>query len=401
MAVKLQTLPTVDWHPNSDELALAPSLKGLIPAVYGCFEVEIGPSRCSALVVQAVSSTVQTFFDEMMRAPLTKNSFAVMLDVLIETLKQMCVYAGFPHAFRLGDWHAYNLGMERKRVYLIDWEDTRYSPMMTAYRRISPAMKTFLKWIPEFQPAKIQEDVGFRTAWMRLLEKIQQHLGRWWRTFHGGDLPTPSQLDTLLSELCDVAKDLPIELGCSRDLGFCDEKMEVGPGCLRDHPGTTRGPSIYLSMKECLREMLHTDKRNTVEFVKNLALDGLKTSKNMRQLMFDQGGSLWDDVFIESLAWCTAEQRGSITASEILCAVDDAMKDVDGDEPRLRESKDPLDAPPPWALALLESMQECLRQKLRGDPDDAFLENVKFARDCLSEGVRQQKTMREFMKLMK
>ena len=113
-------------------------------------------------------------------------------------------------------------------------------------------------------------------------------------------------------------------------------------------------------MKEFLREVLHTDKRNTVEFVKILALGGAKTSKNMRQLMLDQGGTLWDDVFTESLAWCTAEQRGSITASEILRAVDDAMKDVDGVEPSWREFKDPLDAPPPWKLALLESIRGCL-----------------------------------------
>ena len=78
---------------------------------------------------------------------------------------------------------------------------------------------------------------------MRLLEEIQQHLDRWWRKFHEGNLPTPSHLDTLLSELCDVAKDLPTELGCPRDLGFCDEdeEMEVDLGCPRDHPGTTRG----------------------------------------------------------------------------------------------------------------------------------------------------------------
>ena len=46
---------------------------------------------------------------------------------------------------------------------------------------------------------------------------------------------------------------------------------------------------------------------------------------------------------------------------------------------------EPLDAPPPWALVLLESMQECLRPKLRGDPDDALLENVELMR-----GIRRR-----------
>ena len=272
LVVKIQTLSTVNWQPNSDEEVLAPQLESLVPAVYGRFEKPIGRIRCDALFVQAVSLTVEAFFDKITCAHLIETSKDDLLFVLIETLKQMCVYAGSSHAFRLGDWHARNLGVEQKRVYLIDWEHTKYSPEMTPYRRISPAMKTFLKWIPEFQkkPATVQEDVGFmRPAWMRLLEKIQQHLRFWWQHFQGGDLPSPSDLIVLSSELQNVARDLPaIELPL----------IACAPPSGMDHPGIispeiVQGPSIYSSMKECLRKLLHADKRNTVEFVKQLALE--------------------------------------------------------------------------------------------------------------------------------
>ena len=104
---------------------------------------------------------------------------------------------------------------------------------------------------------------------MRLLEKIQQYLLFWWRHFQGGDLPSPSDLIVLSSELQNVARDLPaIELPL----------IACAPPSGMDHPGIispeiVQGPSIYSSMKECLRKLLHADKRNTVEFVKQLALE--------------------------------------------------------------------------------------------------------------------------------
>ena len=140
-----------------------------------------------------------------MLGPLTQNLLAGVLDILIETLKQMCAYAGSKHQFKLGGWHAHNLGIERKHVYLLDWEHTEYRPEMDAYKRIKPAMKTFLEWIPQFKviPSTIHSLTASRISWMRKLGQIQEYLANtWWPHFYGcTTLPTTKQLTALSVKL--------------------------------------------------------------------------------------------------------------------------------------------------------------------------------------------------------
>ena len=54
LAVKLHKLSTKtgqDWVPNMNEWNMARNLQASIPEVYGCFNVKIGDTPCSALVV--------------------------------------------------------------------------------------------------------------------------------------------------------------------------------------------------------------------------------------------------------------------------------------------------------------------------------------------------------------
>ena len=206
-AVKLQWLDpskAKGWTPNKDEWKMAPRLWGFIPHVYGYFDVNIENRPYSALVVRKVPSTVSAFLGDLMREPLTRKLLTRVLDLLVDTVRQMCAYAGSEHKCKLADWHAENLGIDRHGVCLLDWERTEYLPKLSAYRRIKGAMKTFLAWIPQLEniPTAICDLPECRMEWMRKLEQIQAHFARWWPKFQGSDaLPTPPELEALSVQL--------------------------------------------------------------------------------------------------------------------------------------------------------------------------------------------------------
>ena len=214
------------WSPNEDEMDVAHALHDLIPKVYGLWNLRIGYTHCSALVLQKVSSTVPAFFKDLMRRPLPADLLLGALDVLINILKQMCAYAGPEHQFRLDDWHAHYLGIEQKHVYLLDWVAIEYRPELSDYQRIKRAMKSFLR-IPTYQASWFQFLKGYipgeslsllasRTDWMRVLGQIWQYLGgMWWPRFHGKKLPTTEQLDDLTTELTVKLTTFPIWM-CNR-----------------------------------------------------------------------------------------------------------------------------------------------------------------------------------------
>ena len=206
------------WRSNKNEMDKAHVLHDLIPKVYGLWDFRIGYTRCSALVLQRVSSIVPAFFKDLMLQPLTADLLLGALDVLTNILKQMCAYAGPEHQFRLDDWHAHHLGIEQKHVYLLDWVATEYRPDLTEYQRIKRAMKSFLR-IPDLEGSEeslsLSQDAS-RTDWMRVLGQIWQYLrGMWWPRFHDQLLPTTEQLDDLTVELTVKLTTSPIWM-CDR-----------------------------------------------------------------------------------------------------------------------------------------------------------------------------------------
>ena len=103
--VKLQLVVKAgqDWALNVTEWNRARTLCGLIPDDYGCKDVKIGDTPCIALVVRKVPSTVQAFFKDFTRGPLTRNLLAGVLDMFIGTMKQMGAYVGSEHQCKLAD----------------------------------------------------------------------------------------------------------------------------------------------------------------------------------------------------------------------------------------------------------------------------------------------------------
>ena len=89
------------WTPNEDEWKMARHLSGFIPDVYGCFDVNIEDHPYSALVVRKVPSTVHVFLGDLMRVPPTRKPLARVLDMLIESVRQMCACAGSEHKCKL------------------------------------------------------------------------------------------------------------------------------------------------------------------------------------------------------------------------------------------------------------------------------------------------------------
>ena len=371
LAVKLQLEAQPrhkGWAPNDTEYRMASTLCGLIPDVYGCKDVVIGDTPCVALVVRRVPQTVQAFLEDRMRGPLTRNLLAGVVDMIIETMKLMCVYAGRTHQCLLADWKGANLGIEGQRVCLLDWERTKVSPEMTAYKRIKPAMTDFLRWMTQFEtiPSTIHGLPTFRKDWMRKLGQIQEYLAdTWWRRFMvGGDaLPTAQDLETLSVELMvsfasDVANDeednVTVERARVRGVAetgsaACvkrqkvEKRVEVAEATCAEDDYVKRAEvkkaetaaitfEIYVSLKSELKQLLREDKTATVRDAR-LLLDQLAHDRGGTVLAHDRSGAFLEEMVAGFSSQWTIEEMRSIRAL--------ALEVVMEEEKLLLESKEP------------------------------------------------------------
>ncbi len=137
---------------NIPEMTSARSLRGLVPACHGHFEVTVkGGKRVSVLVTARVKETVAELFDRLKEKPLSIEGGSAAVLTITRVIAKMVWAAGEEMELNLSDWHSQNIGIHHDdEVLLIDWEGTSRAPTSTPYRRIKDAMKTFLKWLPGF-----------------------------------------------------------------------------------------------------------------------------------------------------------------------------------------------------------------------------------------------------------
>ena len=127
------------WYSNFPEAASAAALAGLVPPVYGAFDVDIRDLHLHCFVTMAVDKTVDDQMEEWKREPLTPG-LALRTIQLICRIILFMVYVAREMKAECHDWHIRHLGMQGERLYLINWVGTTISPNMvvpTQRRRYS------------------------------------------------------------------------------------------------------------------------------------------------------------------------------------------------------------------------------------------------------------------------
>ena len=211
-------------HPR--EAASAATMAGLVPRVYGEFGVGFLRSvELHCLVTEAVDKSVRDLLEEWKREMLTPVLAIAAIQLICRIILFMVDAAG-EKGVKCHDWHINHLGMRGERLYLLKWSAARPLPttarqaveaanMATAYRRMKPGMKAFLKWL-SFPWTGDQ-------AWLDFLLGLQSYLEReWWPHSYGRDLPTREAVQQLASKAAfamavaamDTAAECLFDLSC-------------------------------------------------------------------------------------------------------------------------------------------------------------------------------------------
>ena len=193
---------------------MAVTLAGLVPPVYGAFDVDIRDHRgvdlrrlhLHCLVTMAVDKTVEDQMEEWKREPLTPG-LALRTIQLICRIILFMVYVAREMRAECHDWHIRHLGMQGERLYLINWVNTTISPRTRQYSRMKPGMLAFLKWLPAvhrnpYTPRRVLCTAHLR-PWREFLEGLQSYMmGTWWPQYQGLDsLPTREDVGHLAKQL--------------------------------------------------------------------------------------------------------------------------------------------------------------------------------------------------------
>ena len=209
------------------------ALAGLVPPVYGAFDVDIGDLHMHCFVTMAVDKTLDDQLLEWRKRRLTPVLAREAINLVIRVLLFM-VYAAGEMEVACSHWHVGNIGMKEGRLYLIDWGKTRKADMTSVYRRIKPAIIAFLKWLPGLHLMKAGHcSEEPEQTWLVFLELIQSYLIQdWWPSFYGCDrLPTEEDMEEVREHLCATVGTLISSSGAAAGLSQ-DSRVAYDALCL-------------------------------------------------------------------------------------------------------------------------------------------------------------------------